>query len=322
MHFSRSKLGTTPAIRHGDFEKHPEAAMRWLGIWLDSNLSFRVHAEKWTAKSQAVAHHLRGLINTIHGPLPSAVRSAVRACVEPVLLYGIEVWYPGATRPRWDQPSKDRPSSIQHLLQRMNKAIVQSMRAVLPVWKTTPVAILHRESGMPPITQLLEARRYRFSARLKSLDEAHPLAKRTLPPRQPTYHQLIKRKYQAPTESSFRTRLRRTNELLAPCPRPALMQKCFGKGQDTPLQTAPKEESAEAFLQWVETVDPTTWIVYSDGSLSSEGAASYGFAIHQKGLSICDGLGRLGSAEESTAAVSNKARPLADCGGQPRNRKC
>ncbi|KAH7464077.1 hypothetical protein FOMA001_g17794 [Fusarium oxysporum f. sp. matthiolae] len=95
MHFSRSKLKTTPAIRHGDVEKHPEAAMRWLGIWLDSSLSFRVHAEKWTAKSQAVAHHLRGLTNTIHGPLPSAVRSAVRACVEPVLLYGTEVWSTG-----------------------------------------------------------------------------------------------------------------------------------------------------------------------------------------------------------------------------------
>ncbi|RKK30846.1 hypothetical protein BFJ66_g16119 [Fusarium oxysporum f. sp. cepae] len=46
MHFSRSKLETAPAIRHGDVEKHPEAAMRWLGIWLDSSLSFRVHAEK------------------------------------------------------------------------------------------------------------------------------------------------------------------------------------------------------------------------------------------------------------------------------------
>ena len=179
----------------------------------------------------------------------------------------------------------------------MNKAIVQSMRAILPAWKTTPIAILHRESGIPPITQLLEARRYRFSARLKSLDETHPLVKRTLPPRQPTYHQLIKRKYQAPTESSFRTRLRRTNEILAPCPRPALMQKRFGKGQDTPLQTAPKGESAEAFLQWIETAEPATWIVYSDGSLSSEGAASYGFAIHQKDLSICDGSGRLGPAE-------------------------
>jgi hypothetical protein len=184
----------------------------------------------------------------------------------------------------------------------MNKAIpvVQSMRAILPVWKTTPIAILRRESGIPPITQLLEARRYRFSARLKSLDETHPLAKRELPPRQPTYDQLVKRKYQAPTESSFRTRLRRTNELLAPCPRPALMQKCFGKGQDTPLQPAPKEESVEAFLQWFETVGSTTWIVYSDGSLSSEGAA-------RKDLSICDGSGRLGPAEvfdaEATGAL-------------------
>ncbi|RKK71137.1 hypothetical protein BFJ71_g17613, partial [Fusarium oxysporum] len=284
MHFSRSKLETAPAIRHGDVEKHPEAAMRWLGIWLDSSLSFRVHAEKWTAKSQAVAYHLRGLTNTARFPA----------------LYGVP------SGPALNQSCSTAPN-IQHLLQRMNKAIVQSMRAILPVWKTTPTAILHRESGIPPITQLLEARRYRFSARLKSLDETHPLAKRTLPPRQPTYHQLIKRKYQAPTESNFRTRLRRTNELLAPCPRPALMQKFFGKGQDTPLQTAPKEESAEAFLQWVSTVDPATWIVYSDGSLSSEGAASYGFAIHQKDLSICDGSGRLGPAEvfdaEATGAL-------------------
>ncbi|KAL6402749.1 transposase [Ilyonectria robusta] len=250
--------------------------MRWLGIWLDSNLSFRVHVEKWTAKAQAVAYHLRGLTNTIHGPLPSAVRSAVRACVEPVLLYGTEVWYPGATQPRWNQPSKDRPSGIRHLLRRMTDAIVHSMQAILPVWRTTPIAILHRESGIPPIAQLLEARRYRFSARLKSLDKAHPLAERTLPPRQPTYHPLIKRKYQTLSESSFKTRLRRTNELLAPCPRPALMQKRFDKEQDTPLQTAAKEESAEAFLRWAETVGPTTLIVYSDGSLSSEGAASYG----------------------------------------------
>jgi hypothetical protein len=36
MHFSRSKLKTAPAIRHGDIEKHPETAMRWLGIWLDT----------------------------------------------------------------------------------------------------------------------------------------------------------------------------------------------------------------------------------------------------------------------------------------------
>ncbi|KAF5264887.1 hypothetical protein FOXYS1_4318 [Fusarium oxysporum] len=32
MHFSHSKLRTAPAVRHGDAEKHPESALRWLGI--------------------------------------------------------------------------------------------------------------------------------------------------------------------------------------------------------------------------------------------------------------------------------------------------
>ncbi|KAM6508463.1 hypothetical protein FALCPG4_19002 [Fusarium falciforme] len=307
MHFSRSKLRSSPAIRHGDVAKQPESALRWLGIWLDSRLSFRVHVEKWAAKAKAVAYHLRGLANTKHGPLPSAVRSAVRACVEPVLLHGAEAWYPGTSRPRWSQPSKDVPSSNQHLIQRMTEAMNQSMRAILPVWKTTPIAALHRESGIPPVAQLLEARRLRFSARLKSLDEAHPLASRTCLPRQPTYHDLIKRKYQAPPESSFRTRLRRTDELLAPCTRPKLIQKRFSDEQMTPLQIASKEETAGAFLHWAQTLDPLTLVVYSDGSLSSDGAASYGYTIHQNSLPILDGSGRLGPAEvfdaEATGAL-------------------
>ncbi|KAF5964834.1 reverse transcriptase domain-containing protein [Fusarium coicis] len=109
--FIAEMLRTAPAVRHGDAEKHPESALRWLGIWLDSRLSFRLHVEKWAAKAKAVAYHLRGLTNTIHGPVPSAVRSAVRACVEPVLLHGSEAWYPGRTTPRWNQPTKDLPSS-------------------------------------------------------------------------------------------------------------------------------------------------------------------------------------------------------------------
>ncbi|RKK51436.1 hypothetical protein BFJ69_g17940 [Fusarium oxysporum] len=307
MHFSRGKLRSTPAVRHGDVEKHPEAALRWLGIWLDSRLSFRIHVETWAAKEKAVAYHLRGLTNTVHGPLPSAVRSAVRACVEPVLLHGSEAWYPGRTRPRWNQPTKDLPSSNQHLIQRMTKAMNQAMRAILPVWKTTPITALHRESGIPPVDQLLEARRLRFSARLKSLDEAHPLASRTRPPSQPIYHDLIKRKYQVQAESGFRTRLRRTNELLASCTRPKIIQRCFQQEQMPPLQAASKEKTACAFLRWLQSLDPRTLVVYSDGSLSSEGAASYGFTIHQNNIPIFDGSGRLGPAEvydaEATGAL-------------------
>ncbi|KAL9561821.1 hypothetical protein ACKAV7_014083 [Fusarium commune] len=198
MHFSRSKLRTAPSVRHGDAVKHPESTLRWLGIWLDSRLSFRLHVEKWAAKAKAVAYHLRGLTNTIHGPLPSAVRSAVRACVEPVLLHGSEAW----------------------------------------------------------------------------------------------------------------TRLRRADELLAPCPRPKLVQRRFQQEELVPLQAASKEKTASTFPRWLQSLDPLTLVVYSDGSLSSEGAASYGFTIHQNNIPISDGSGRLGPAEVFDAEAAGALEGL------------
>ncbi|KAF4462614.1 hypothetical protein FALBO_10575 [Fusarium albosuccineum] len=228
MHFSRSKLRGAPAVRRGDVEKRSESTLRWLGIWLDSRLSFRVHVEKWADKAQAVTYRLRGLTNTKHGPLPSAVRSAAKGMSR------------AGTAPR---PTRDVSSSNQHLEQRMKKAFNRAMRAILPVWKTTPITILHREGEIPPVDQLLEARR------LKSLDETQPLTRRTALPRQPAYHDLIKRRCQAQAERSFRTRLRHTDELLIPCARPKLIQRCFKKERMPPLQTASKGKTAEAFLR-------------------------------------------------------------------------
>ena len=140
------------------------------------------------------------------------------------------------------------------------------MRAVLPVWRTTPIAALHRESGIPPIVQLLETRRMRFAARLKALDEAHPLAKRTLQPKPPTIHRSIKLKYQLPREG-FRTRLRRSDQLLPRSTRPLLLPHRFDE-HATPLQTASKDESAEDFRISLRSIPYATLIVYSDGSLS------------------------------------------------------
>jgi ribonuclease HI len=303
MHFSRSRLTSGPSVRHCDTEKRPGPAMRWLGIWLDSKLTFKTHVEKWTAKAQAVAYHLRGLTNTRHGPLPSAVRRAVRACVEPILLYGAEAWYPGMTCPRYSQPARKGPSRIKHLIRRMNKALHQSMRAILPVWTTTPIPVLHRESGIPPIPQLLESRRGLFSSRLKSLDAAHPLVGRITPP---VIHPAIKRSYQV-TRGAFNTRLQRTDLLLPRCPRPKLIPRRFRDQESPPLQTAAKEESAVEFHRWLESTSPLALIVYSDGSLSSDGAAGYGYAVHQHDRTICSGSGRLGPAEvfdaEATGAL-------------------
>ncbi|EFZ02030.2 Reverse transcriptase [Metarhizium robertsii ARSEF 23] len=279
MHFSLKTREAMPPIRHDDAVKHPEKAMRWLGIWLDSKLAFKTHVEKWTATAQAVACHLRSLGNTRCGPLPSAVQRPVRACVEPVLLFGTEAWYPGTRSPRWRQPSKEGPSRIQQLVKKMTKAIKQAIRSILPTWKTTPITVLHRESGIPPILQLLEAKRLRFSARIKSLDKEHPLARRTAEVTPPPIIKSIKLRYQRQPKS-FPTRLRRTDKLLANCQRPVLFP-----------------HSAEDFDRWLQSIPPSTLVVYSDGSLSEKGAAGYGYAVHQRDHSICQGAGRLGPAE-------------------------
>ncbi|KAM4067475.1 endonuclease-reverse transcriptase domain-containing protein [Hirsutella rhossiliensis] len=280
MHFSRTKPRTAPPVFHGEMEKRPECAMRWLGIWLDSTLSFKTHVEKWTAKAQRVAHHLQGMTNTNRGPLPSAVRRAVRACIEPQLLFGAEAWYPG----------------IRHLIRRMDKSLHTAVRAILPIWKTTPLSARHREAGIPPVSQLLESYRIRFAARLRSLDEAHPLVTRTKPIRAPAINRAIKLKYQLPRKP-FRTRLRRTDELLARCARPELLPRRFASGQ--PLQTAPKEESAANFRDWLR------------------GAAGYGYAIHLDGLTVLDGNGRLGPAEVFDAEAKGALEGLRAALGLP-----
>ncbi|KAM4067395.1 endonuclease/exonuclease/phosphatase [Hirsutella rhossiliensis] len=180
----------------------------------------------------------------------------------------------------------------------MSKALYTSLRAILPVWRTTPTNLLHREAGIPPVPLLLEARRMAFAARLKALDEAHSLVQRTSRPKAPavTVHKLIKLKYQKPPQP-FRTRLRRADEMLSSCRRPALLQRGLAEERTAPPQSASKNETAKKFRNWLQALSPRTLVVYSDGSRSAEGQVGYGYAVHRDGSTVLSGKGRLGPAE-------------------------
>jgi ribonuclease HI len=77
-----------------------------------------------------------------------------------------------------------------------------------------------------------------------------------------------------------------------------------------PLQIASKEKTADTFLHWARALNPLTLVVYSDGSLSSQGAASYGFTIHQGNFPVLVGLGRLGPAEVFDAEAAGALEGL------------
>ncbi|EXU94857.1 reverse transcriptase domain protein [Metarhizium robertsii] len=163
----------------------------------------------------------------------------------------------------WHGTKKVRPQ-IQHLVDKLDPVLRRAIRAILPVWKTTPVPIYHQESGIPPVSLLLEARRIRFAARLKSLDLAHPLAQRTAPT---PIVRAVKQSCEV-RGGGFKTRLERTALFLSDCPRPT-----------------------------VEGISPDELVVYSDGSQLPGGATGYGYVVHQNSVTVCEGSGRLGPAE-------------------------
>ncbi|PZR61209.1 MAG: hypothetical protein DI537_52575, partial [Stutzerimonas stutzeri] len=280
--------------------------MRWLGLWLDRRLSFKFHVDEWSAKARRVANLLKGIANTKHGPLPRAVRRAVKACVEPTLFYGAEAWYPGEVAPSVANPNRIVSTQVKHLVLRLDKVLRHAVRAALPVWKTTPIPAMHREAGTPPAHIALAAQQIRFSAGLKSLDGRHPLVKRASrkPPRARHTRNPSSTRRVKPT---FQSRLQRTDQLLPKCHRPALLPRRYSDTEASPLQTANKAETAGDFLEWLGTAAAATLIVYSDGSQLPNGAVGFGFAVHRDEQTLVQGSGRLGPSEvfdaEATGAL-------------------
>ena len=303
MHFANRKIQPLP-IHHSGVQKLPEKAMRWLGVWFDQKLSFKIHVDKWAAKAKVLAYHLKGLANTQRGPLPAAMRRGILSCVVPILLYGAEAWFPGLTRPSVTHPHVTVRSGVQHLLDRLSSVLLHGIRAVLPTWITTPKNALYRESGIPPIDQLLEAQRLRFAIRLQGLDRRHPLVNRAkLEPQRPNdLPWTLRNAPRGRPSRSFQSRLQRTAALLdiGDPPRPLLLLK---DSQAKPVQQHSKEDTVKDFQQWLATIPPNKILVYSDGS-QQDGIVGWGYAIFSGNKHTASGHGRLDQAEVFDAEIT------------------
>ncbi|PNP37025.1 hypothetical protein TGAMA5MH_11085 [Trichoderma gamsii] len=170
-----------PAILLGDTPIKPQESIRWLGVFLDSQLTFKKHVRNWSSKALQAANFLRSLNKTRKGSPPEAVAQAAKAVVLSTALFGAEAWYTGPTKSSWTL-SKRKPvrAGDEHLLKEINTSLKAAARAVLPVWKTTAIPILHRESGIPPARVLLDQVRLRQAARIANLDPRHPIVKRVV----------------------------------------------------------------------------------------------------------------------------------------------
>jgi ribonuclease HI len=309
IHFTRARgsraqpqtveIELPDGTKHTVHPKKAGTALRWLGVHFDSKLSFKTHVESWATKARATANGLRAIGNTTRGAPARLLRQAVTACVLPVATYAAETWWPSASR---QQSGKTVSNGTKTLVAKLDTVQNNALRAILPVWKTTPVAAMQRESGLTPMEIYLDAKRRAAAVRMCRLDAHHPLSRRLRPEREQVNTRLTAMARLVPTGTE------RVNPLEFPPWHPRLTKEEALRlvGYD-PVDD--KDAAARRFKARIASLTtPRDMIVYTDGS-RTQGQTGAGWVGYQLGQEIFRGslsLGRYTEVYDAEAIAAAK----------------
>lgn len=208
---------------------------------------------------------------------PLLLRQALQGAAFATLLYGAETWY-----------SEGTPKAlVLRIQQRMNDAA----RAALPVYRTTPIAVLLRETGWGPAKAWLERIHDRLALRTAAADPRHPL----------------RRRWNSSRMCGIRQRISpELSEDNIPPPWEAGRDECLEK-----IGAVGRTAGVYSFTQWYARQSMMDLFVFSDGALI-ENQAGAGYSI-RRGMNheIARGTIPLGaSAEVYDAEISGATEGL------------
>ena len=140
IHFKgrRSRSNTdAPHLVLPNGELRPaQSEVKLLGITLDKNLTFSKHIANIATKANNVLSEIWRLGGCLNGLSGTAMRQIYLGCVLPIWEYGLEVWYPTCQK-------KD--------LKALQAVQNRGLRRILGAVRSTPIAVLHMEAGIPPL---------------------------------------------------------------------------------------------------------------------------------------------------------------------------
>jgi len=196
-----------------------------------------------------------------------------RACVNQVALYGYEVW-------------KKSYKPQVGLVQKVDKPLRQAARAIVPSYRTTQLATLHRESGVLPAALEIARRQERWQLRLAASPTGPCQAWGRLEP-------------------GGRGRPAKTNltRLWEGAPRP---QRRVLPAPEFLLPTSlkwPAKELQVAAVKEKASSSQYAMVYYTDGSKSERYDAGWAVSAWQKGKEVASVSGKLRKAEVFDAEV-------------------
>ena len=295
IHFTRRRDRDNPPMRlpTGDSvaATGPRESLRWLGVLFDRKLSFAAHIRAAAAKTRKAADALRMLGGVRRGAPASSLRLAVQAGVVPIFTYAAEAWF----RPK--SPDARRGQAHLGLL---DAALGESLRAALPVYKTTPTPLLHHAAGIPPAALLLNSVRRRSALRTLRLDPAHPLRTRQPPATR------WRRGRRAAHEPSHQdpTRLSALANMLpakpaydANLPPPRWVDPLRQPPPETappptprcPMTAAGRKNYASTFIAWQSTQSVRDVWLYTDASRLPDGRLGASWQLYLMGRVVASG---------------------------------
>jgi hypothetical protein len=98
IHFYNKRTTIEEGLKLRDIEISPKPLVRWLGVFLDSKLTFKQHVEIKISKAKAAFYSIRRLGNTQRGLSLQALRQLYIACVTTIADYGIQCWWKSKSR--------------------------------------------------------------------------------------------------------------------------------------------------------------------------------------------------------------------------------
>ena len=241
-----------------------KAAARWLGVWLDSQLTPRDHHATRLSEGRKAITRLRRLTGQM-GLSPANCRKVMTACVQSVAMFGSELWWKG-----------DHVRGTMGQADKLQLLVNQEARATTGCFRTTNLGALSIESDLRAATGQLDNRQRRFGLRLLSLpqgDQAREVVG-------------------APTGIGRRL----TNALAygGQTENTVLLQE-----QETLDAELLREEEAEARAE-AEGIRPGL-AMFTDGSRPDDGATGYS-VVWKRGLSWVGAKVHMGNNQEAYVA--------------------
>lgn len=290
----------------------PSPYIRWLGIWLDTQLNFKQHVQEWTGKANHLVHFLLHINGAQRGAAPGPLIHAVHACVLSTALYGAEAWWPGLTRITTLR-DKEVGNGVGWHISLLEKTIMKAIRVALPAWRTTPNGALHREEGIPPALIILQQKMLRSAARMRRMDAWHPLAIRAAEDPKETIRRLGLRSGQRNRlfrqPERYMTRLQMSVRRVPTAEGPGKLYFPRGTPASNPCSRE-NEARSGSIKRWLASRPANTVFAFSDGSSLGPGKSAWGYVVYQGVKLVASGSGPLPGAEVFDAEVVGAMKAL------------